>query len=133
VVQINWKRMELIVENNYNTNVFIAAFTTSYARIKLYRMLKHLGDQVAGMDTDSVVYKDGDRSVETSDLLGEWKDELDGDHGVSWLSPGPKSYHLECANPKNSKFRWKGFTLNYNSSQVVNRESMKDLILRHKD
>jgi G:T-mismatch repair DNA endonuclease (very short patch repair protein) len=132
VVQMNWKLKDAFVENNYNTNIFIAAFTTSYARIKLYRMLDYLGEQVAYEDTDSIVYVDGKRSVETSDLLGEWKDELGGDHGESWLCPGPKSYDLECANPKNSKFRWKGFTLNYNSSQVVNRESVKDLILRHK-
>ena len=38
-------------------NIFIAAFTTSLARLKLYESLELLNQQVLYMDTDSIIYK----------------------------------------------------------------------------
>ena len=56
--------MELVVtkaEDEYQRlfkqNVFIAAFTTSLTRLKLYDALDFLGDRVLYYDTDSVIYK----------------------------------------------------------------------------
>ena len=37
-------------------NVFIACFTTALARLKLYKELDRLGEQVLYYDTDSVIY-----------------------------------------------------------------------------
>lgn len=42
--------------NNGKTNIFVAAFTTCWARLKLYSYLKQLQEQVLYFDTDSVVY-----------------------------------------------------------------------------
>ena len=39
------------------TNIFVAAFTTCHARLKLYKSLDTLQKQVLYYDTDSVVYK----------------------------------------------------------------------------
>ena len=39
------------------TNIFVAAFTTCHARLKLYESLDTLQKQVLYYDTDSVVYK----------------------------------------------------------------------------
>ena len=41
----------------FKQNVFIAAFTTSLARLKLYDALDFLGDRVLYYDTDLVIYK----------------------------------------------------------------------------
>ena len=66
------------MQNNYNTNVFIAAFTTSWARIRLYEALDILGEQVLYYDTDSIIYKyipnSEDKEIETFDnRLGYFK------------------------------------------------------------
>ena len=43
--------------DNAKRNVFVAAFTTCNARLKLYSYLEKLNKQVLYFDTDSVVYK----------------------------------------------------------------------------
>ena len=70
---------EVIVPNN-RTNVFVEAFTTCYARLKLYRYLHQLQHQVLYYDTDSVIYKwcAGQPMIPTGDFLGDMTDELDG-------------------------------------------------------
>ena len=55
------------------TNIFVAAFTTCHARLKLYESLDTLQQQVLYYDTDSVVYRlgPGQPSIATGDFLGE--------------------------------------------------------------
>jgi hypothetical protein len=57
-------------------------------------MLDKLGKSVAYYDTDSIVYIDnGENSVKTGCMLGEWNDELGKDNYIKeWFSTGPKSY-----------------------------------------
>ena len=63
------------------TNIFIAAFTTCHARLKLYESLDTLQQKVLYYVTDSVVYKwrPGQPSIAIGDFLGDMTDELDGD------------------------------------------------------
>ena len=113
------------------TNIFIAAFTTSYARLKLYESLDTLEQQVLYYDTDSVVYKwrPGDPFILSGDFLGEMKNELEpGDVITEFVSGGPKNYayrtkegHVEC--------KVRGFTLNVRGAAVINFETMKTNIL----
>ena len=70
------------------TNIFIAAFTTCHARLKLYSYLDRLQKQVLYYDTDSVIYRclpDQPR-IATGDFLGDMTDELDGDPIVEFVS-----------------------------------------------
>ena len=55
------------------TNVFIAAFTTAMACLKLYESLERVQQQVLYYDTDSVVcrWKPGDPEILLGDHLGE--------------------------------------------------------------
>ncbi|XP_050506022.1 uncharacterized protein LOC126884199 [Diabrotica virgifera virgifera] len=46
IVQVTYRVKEQFVENSNDTNVFIAAFTTSNARLRLYDMLDKLGEAV---------------------------------------------------------------------------------------
>ena len=59
------------------TNIFVAAFTTCHARLKLYESLDTLQEQVLYYDTDSVVYKwrPDQPSIATGDFLGNMTDE----------------------------------------------------------
>lgn len=53
VVCVDKKENEI---DNGKVNIFIAAFTTCYARLKLYESLEKLQQQVLYFDTDSVIY-----------------------------------------------------------------------------
>jgi hypothetical protein len=58
MVQISYCFEDYYVENDRNTNIYIAVFTISTARLRLYKMLDYLGDNVAYFDTESIVYID---------------------------------------------------------------------------
>ena len=111
-------------------NIFIAAFTTSYARIKLYESLELLNKQVLYYDTDSIIYKwrEGQPSIAMGDMLGQWKDELDGDIITEFVSGGPKNYAYTTRLGK-AVTKVRGFTLNVRGSTVLNFQSMKQNIL----
>ena len=128
MVQMSYCFKDQYVENDNNTNVFIAAFTTSSARLRLYKMLDYLGDKVAYYDTDSIVYiDDGTKEVKTGCLLGDWTDELGGNHIIDWVSTGPKSYDYIDNNLK-EVCKIKGFYLNYENSQLINFKLMDKMV-----
>ena len=77
------------------TNVSGAAFTTCWARIKLWKELFKLGERVLYYDTDSIIYvkKDDQTSLELGPYLGDLANELQGDRYIAEsVSTGPKSY-----------------------------------------
>lgn len=112
------------------TNIFIASFTTSYARLKLYESLDLLQHQVLYYDTDSIIYKwrEGQPSIATGDFLGDMKDELDGDVINEFCSAGAKNYAYQTRGG-NRVCKVRGFTLNVRGAAVINFETMKTNIL----
>ena len=80
------------------TNVAIAAFCTTYARLELYKALDTLQDQVCYMDTDSCIYVSypGCKEIDLGELLGEWADELLADNAEymvdAFVALQPKIY-----------------------------------------
>ena len=125
---------DMFIDNSKDTNIFIVAFTTSHARMMLYELLDKLGDQVLGYDTDSVWYieRSNGETIKTGDSLGDLTDELDGNHITDWCGTGPKSYSYTTSNGKNV-CKVQGFTLNYENTQYINQESMKQLIEEKKE
>ena len=119
------------VSSNDTTNTFIAAFTTCWARLKLYSYLQQLGEQVLYMDTDSVIYrwKPGQTEIETGTFLGEMTNEIEkpGDFIVEFGSTGPKSYWY-VTNQGDEYFKCKGFTASYRSRERLNANTMKELL-----
>ena len=118
------------VPKSTKNNIFIAAFTTSYARLKLYESLDVLQQQVLYYDTDSVVYRwqHGQPSIATGDYLGDMKDELEGDVITEFVSAGAKNYAYETQQGK-VECKVRGFTLNARGSAILNFETMKANIL----
>ena len=112
------------------TNIFIAAFTTCWARLKLYSYLERLGEQVLYYDTDSVIYrwKSGQCKIETGDYLGDMTDELDGEHIVEFVSGGAKNYGYQTSGGK-FECKVRGFTLNVRGRQRLNYTTMKEHIV----
>lgn len=71
-IEFRYHEKENTAEQPYNTNVYIACFTTCWARLKLYDLLTKLGRHVLYYDTDSVVYherKDEDLNVKLGELF----------------------------------------------------------------
>lgn len=117
-------------------NSTIAAFVTCYARLKLYSELEKLGDRVLYFDTDSMIFveKDGLYSPKLGDYLGELTDEIsskDGNFIKEFVSAGPKNYAYTLDTGK-QKCVVKGFKLNFSTSQLINYNSIKNIVLNER-
>ena len=132
VVEVVYTHKEESVFPSNKTNVFVAAFTTCWARLKLYSYLETLGEQMLYYDTDSVIYrwKQGLCRIETGDYLGDMKDELEGSgYIVEFVSGGAKNYGYTTSEGK-VECKVRGFTLNVRGMKVLNYSSMKRTILK---
>ena len=128
-VEVHYRNIGEFEEQNNKVNIVIAAFTTAYARLKLYDLLDQLQEQVLYYDTDSVIYvhEPGKPEPSLGDYLGDLTDELDGDYITSFMSLGPKNYAYETNNNKRvTKVR--GITMNYATTKKLNLEVMHSLI-----
>lgn len=116
------------------SNVAIAAYTTSYARIELYKTLAVLQRNVLYMDTDSVIFKRVPGiDIPTGPYLGELTSELKpSDYIVEFVSGGPKSYAYRTKNGV-SVIKIKGFTLNYEAQTSLNFERMVEMVFHGGD
>ena len=130
-----------------NTNVVIAAFCTSWARIKLWTEMNKLGDRVVYHDTDSIIFsvRDCDQYIPPiGKYLGDLTDELtckelsckkvecEGHWIVEFVSCGPKNYTYKL-NTGEVVCKVRGFSLNYKASQVINFETMKETLYAWKN
>ena len=108
----------------YKTNIAVALATTAYARMRLQEVMQIIGDDLVYCDTDSVIFIDDVNSphpIVTSSLLGDLKDELEGDYILEFVSTGPKSYSYITAGGQ-SCTKVKGFTLNLEAKELLNHE-----------
>lgn len=121
-------------ERSFKTNVFIAAFTTSLARLKLYEAPDFLGDRALYYDSDSVIYKTkpGQEKLPLGPYLGQFTDKLGGDKIVEFVSGGAKNYGYKTRKGR-VECKVRGFTLNYETLQTLNYETMKANILNELD
>ena len=77
MVQMTYNFKDQFVDNSKNTNIYIACFTTSHARLMLYNKLDYLKEKVLYFDRDSIIYADdGTKNVKTGDMLGDMTDEI---------------------------------------------------------
>ena len=100
VVYSNLRENQL---DNGRVNIFIAAFTTCWARLKLYSYLEQLQQQVLYFDTDSVIFswKPGQPDIPLGDFLGEMTNELDdGDYIIDFTS---QDQRIMDTRPKTEK------------------------------
>ena len=128
MVQMTYNFKGQFVDNSKNTNIYIACFTTSHARLMLYNKLDYLNEKVLYFDMDSIIYvDDGAKNVKTGDMLGDMTAELSGKGITNFVSTGPKSYSFKCGDD-NEKSTIKGFTLNHENSSILNYNSMSKIV-----
>ena len=132
-VEVHYKKKDEFVEQNDKVNIVIAAFTTAYARLKLYDLLDLLQERILYYDTDSVIYvhEPGKPDPPLGDYLGDLTDELDpGDYITTFISGGPKNYAYITNNGK-SQTKIRGITLNYAATKKINLDVMRHLVDSH--
>ena len=120
----------------------MAAFCTAWARIKLWSVMIRLGKRNLYHDTDSIIYisKPGMYDPPCGEFLGQLDNELSctklncsrvdkHEHFINeFVSCGPKNYSYKL-NTGETFCKVRGFSLNYCNSQILNFNSMKDVLL----
>ena len=115
VIQVEYKNTEDFECQSFNTNVTIAAFCTSWARLKLWSVMQKLGKRVLYHDTDSIIFsvKDGEYIPPLGTYLGQLTDELtckelgckkkgcSGHWIEEFVSCGPKKLLLQSEHRRN--------------------------------
>ena len=92
MVEVHFKNKAEDVAINPNlNNIFVAAFTTCWASLRLYEALELLGERVVYYDTDSVIYMEDTANPEQpqpilGDYLGDFTSELKRDDHITELS-----------------------------------------------
>lgn len=133
--EMSYKVKECFRTQNKNTNVVIAAFTTSYARLKLYSVISKLNSRCLYFDTDSAVYieREGEYSPPLGNNLGELTSEVnpkDGKFIQTFISGGPKNYAYKLDSGK-TVCKVRGITLNYNAVKLVNFDTLNEMVQPH--
>lgn len=122
-----------MLKEDYQTYVFIAAFTTCWARLKLYSLLETIGERVLYFDRDSVIFmsRPGDKDPKTGSFLGELTNELKkpDDFITEFVSGGPKNYAYKTFLGE-QVCKVKGFSFNDVNSQIINFSTMLQLVSR---
>ena len=130
-IQVEWIYKKDCQPEDNKTNIYLATFTTCWARLKLYSVLEKVNRNVLYYDTDSVIYvsSPGKYDPPIGDYLGELTNELKkGEHIVEFVSGGPKNYAYKT-NRGNEMCKVRGFTLHVTNSQLINFESVKRMVL----
>ena len=116
-----------------NINIFVACFTTCWARLKLYRegLSRVEPEQVLYFDTDSILFshRPGQPIPPLGDHLGEFTSELKaGDHIVEFAAAGPKNYGYKTKDGK-VECKVRGFTLNTRGQEQLNFDLLKQNVI----
>ena len=128
MVQMAYNFKDQFVDNSKNTNTYITCFTTSHARLMLYKKLDYLKEKVLYFDTDSIIYSDdGTKNVKTGNMLGNITDEISGKGITSFVSTGPKSYSFKYGD-KEQKSAIKVFTLNHENNNLLNHDNLSKIV-----
>ena len=114
-----------------NLNIFIACFTTCWARLRLYAALDILQERVQYTDTDSVIFSSlpHENNPPLGDFLGDFKDELGEDDFITeFASAGPKNYgYLTKKEKEECKVR--GISLNSEGIKQLNYQVLRQNFL----
>ena len=114
-----------------NLNIFVACFTTCWARLRLYEALELFSERVLYFDTDSIIYlkEPGQTHPTLGDYLGEFTSELeDDDYIEEFVSGGPKNYGYKTKKGK-VECKVRGFRLNSEVKAQLNYDIMRQNVL----
>ncbi|CAC5412403.1 unnamed protein product [Mytilus coruscus] len=120
---------------DYNTNVFIASFTTCWARTSLYKVLEKTDENALYVDTDSVIFVDRNKEITNTlpigNYLGELTNEISTEVGyiTHFVSHGPKNYAYKMVSGK-EKCKVRGFSLQTKANEeLINISAIRDIVV----
>jgi len=130
---VKFQRKETSLDTGSRINVMIAAFTTSYARLRLYEALELLGNDVVYCDTDSVFFtKSNQEKVICDTGLGSFKNELKNNEYITeMIAIAPKSYAYKT-NLGKIDTKLKGVSLSIKNKKIINFKSLYQLLNNEK-
>lgn len=139
---LNHCEKEGFLTEHKSANVVISLFTTSAARIHLYKALKKVmgspGAQVLYMDTDSVIYKHAlsePDPLPAGPHLGQLKDEKPHHEILEFISGGCKQYALKMRNLSKGLIEYdlklRGITLDSETCERLPYETFKQMVLSY--
>ncbi|KAF4513998.1 UNVERIFIED_CONTAM: hypothetical protein B566_EDAN018504 [Ephemera danica] len=127
--------------NAPNTNVVLAAFTTCYGRMHLYKVLHELQQRVLYTDTDSVLFvsTSGSKDPEEGIHLGQLTDEITPVFGENsfiktFVAGGAKNYCylVQCADGSlKSVCKARGLTINSETEKILNFDTLCNMVLNN--
>ena len=132
VVMVHYVRKDDFVVEHDSRSVPVAAWTTSLARVTLYRACDRLKPtQLLYTDTDSIIYsqKPGEPVLELGEGLGDLTSELkDPDDFITeFVSVAPKAYAFQTRLGK-GQCKFKGIRANCTSEKLINLESLTKMV-----
>ncbi|EGT38427.1 hypothetical protein CAEBREN_29388 [Caenorhabditis brenneri] len=120
------------------TNIVYGALTTCGARIKLYEAMKRVGaENLIYCDTDSIIFRQRRGQDLLGDLIGEALGKMTREVPIGWtiaeiVAMAAKVYALKMVD-ENGQVKCvtkaKGITLNSETADAVNFETMKELVI----
>ena len=133
IASVVWKYKSGFIPSSKNSNVYIAAFTTCHARLRLYQLLKITGWYTLYSDTDSVMYFDSIYNplpLPMGNYLNEVKDELTCEHVgcagcdrrhhiVTFVGAGVKNYAYKTDTGSNV-VKIRGFSITSGKEKSLN-------------
>jgi len=131
MVEVHYQYQDEDIPVSPNLNIFVASFTTAWARDRLYEALQLLGERVLYYDTDSVIYveEEDQPSPLLGDYLGEFTSELETDDYIEeFVSGGPKNYGYKTKKG-NVECKVRGFHLNSEGKTQLNYDVMAQNVL----
>ncbi|KAH7706288.1 hypothetical protein AAVH_26480 [Aphelenchoides avenae] len=142
-VRVEWCYVDRFEQEDENSNVVYAMFTTSYGRAELYKHMCAVEESAGGAkgakflygDTDSIAYvrKKGTEPIVPGRYLGDMKDEYPKHTIEEFICGGNKQYGLLLRHNETgqltTKQKIRGITLNSVTSEMLRYEKMKEMIL----
>ena len=131
MVEILYQYQDEDIPVSPHLNIFVAAFTTCWARLRLYEALELLGERVLYYDTDSVIYleEEGQPNPFLGDYLGEFTSELDDDDTIEeFASGGPKNNGYKTKQGK-VECKVRGYRLNSEGKTQLNYDVIRRNVL----
>lgn len=120
---------------DFKTNVFIAAFTTCWARIHLYDVLEKTGQNALYVDTDSIIFVDKNKEITktlpTGNYLGQLTNEISSSdsHITHFVSGGPKNYAYKMLSGK-EVCKVRGFSLKSKMNEdIINFSAIRNVVV----
>ena len=129
MIRVTMQPEDDFIPINHQGSLILAIMTTSMGRLFLYEHMQIVGHACMYVDTDSLFYikRKFSPEIPLGPVLGQFKDELNGDKITCFVCCGPKSYgyktsqnHVEC--------HVKGFTLDYQTCKHINLLSMIKMV-----